>query len=89
MYSKTNFHVNVGSVEFEPLSAEEICLLSELLGKNESVGGDDIPAEVYKYGSSTLFRVIARLFNKMLSNTFLPRELMKVLLVPSIKKIKL
>ena len=83
--SKSNLHVNVGSVEFEPLSAEEICLLSEKLGRNKSVGADDIPAEVYKYGSPTIFRVLACLFNKMLSNTFLPSELMKVLIVPLIK----
>ena len=83
--SKSGFHVNVGSVEFEPLSAEEICLLSEKLGRTKSVGAYDIPTVVYKYGSPTLFRVIACLFNKISSNTFLPSELMKVLLVPKIK----
>ena len=57
--TKSNFHVDVGSVEFEPLSMEEICLLSENLGRNKSVVVDDIPAEVYKYGSPTLFRVPA------------------------------
>ena len=45
--SKSNSHVNVGSVEFEPLSTKEICLLSERLGRNVSVGAGDIPAEVY------------------------------------------
>ena len=69
-------------MEFEPLSTEEICLLSEKLGKNTLVVADDIPAEVYKYISPTLFRVLACLCNKMLSNNFLPRELMKVWLVP-------
>ena len=83
--SKLNFHVNVWSVEFEPLSTEEICLLSEKLGRNKSVGADDIPAEMYKYGSPTLFRLLACLFIKMLSNTFFPSEFMKVLLVPIIK----
>ena len=72
-------------MDFEPLSKEEICLLSEKLGRNKSVGADDVPAEVYKHGFPTLFRVIACLFNKMLSNTFLPSELMKILFVPKIK----
>ena len=67
------------------MSAEEICLLSEKLGRNKSVGADDIPAKVYKYGSPTLFRVLAALFNKMFSNTFLPSEFMKILLIPMIK----
>ena len=52
--SKSNFYINIGSVEFEPLSTEEICLLSENIGRNKSVGADDIPGEVYKYGSPTL-----------------------------------
>ena len=56
--SKSNFHVNVGSVEFDPLSTEENCLLSEKLGRNKSVGADDIPAEVYKCGYPSLFRVL-------------------------------
>ena len=47
------------------------------MGRNNSVGEDDIPAEVFRYGSLTLFRVLACLFNKMLSNIFLPIELMK------------
>ena len=38
-------------MEFEPLSTEKICSLSKKLGRNRSVGADDIPAEVYKYGS--------------------------------------
>ena len=73
-------------MELESLSAEEICLLSEKLGRNKSVDADDIHAEVYKYGSPTLLRVLACLFNKVLSNTFLPSVLMKVLLVPLTKK---
>ena len=56
---KSNFHANVESVEFEPLSTEEICLLSEKLDRNKSVGANDIPAEIYKYGYPTLFRVLA------------------------------
>ena len=75
---KSNFHVNVGSVELEPLSAEEISLLSEKLGRYKSVGADDIPAEVYKNGFPILFCFLACLFNEILGNTFLPREFMKV-----------
>ena len=45
---KSNFHVNVRSVEYEPLSTEQICLLSEKLGRNKLVGADEKPAEVYK-----------------------------------------
>ena len=71
-------------LEFEPVSTEQICLLSEKLGRNKSVGQDDIPAEVYKYESPTLFRVLACLFNKMWSVTFLPSKFMKVLLVAMI-----
>ena len=67
------------------LSTEEICFQSEKLGRNKSVGADDIPAEVYKHGFPTLFRVLACLFSKMLGNTFFPNELMKVLLVTMIK----
>ena len=44
-----------------------------------------VPTEFYKYESPTLFHVLACLFNKMLSNTFLPSELKKVFLVPMIK----
>ena len=47
--SKSNFHVNVGSIEIEPLSTKEICLLSGKLGRSKSLGADDIPAEVYIY----------------------------------------
>ena len=59
----------------EPLSTEEICLLSEKLCSNKLFGADNIPAEVYKYGSPTLFRVLVCLFNKMLSESFLPSEI--------------
>ena len=52
--SKSNFHVNVGLMEFEPLFTEEICSQSEKLGRNKSVGTDDKPSEVYKYGSPTV-----------------------------------
>ena len=62
--SKSKFHVNVGSVEFEPLSTYENCLLNEKLGRNKTVGAGDIPAEVYKYGSPTLFCVLLCLFKK-------------------------
>ena len=34
------------------------------------VGADDIPAQVYKNGSPTFFRVLAGMFNKTLGNTF-------------------
>ena len=46
--SKSNFHVYVWSVEIEPFSRKEICLLSEKLGRNQSGSADDIPADVYK-----------------------------------------
>ena len=55
------------------LKLKVICLLSEKLGRNKSVGADHIPAEVFKYGSPTLFRALACLFNIMLS-IFLPRK---------------
>ena len=42
--SKSNFHVNAGSVDFETLSTEEICLLTEKLDRYKSVGADNIPA---------------------------------------------
>ena len=83
--SNSNIHVNVGSVEFEPLSTEEICLLSEKLCINKSVCAQDISTEVYKYEYCTLFRVLQWLFNKLLSKTFLPSDLMNVLLVIMIK----
>ena len=85
MAASVQFHVNDGSVEFEPLFAEEICSLSEKLSRNKSVGIVDIPVEVYKYETHTLFRVLACLFIKMLSTSFLPSDLMRVLLVPMIK----
>ena len=44
--SKSNFHINAALVEFEALSSGEVCLLREKLGRNKSVGSDDIPAEV-------------------------------------------
>ena len=66
------------------LSTEETCLMSEKFGINNSVGADDIPAKVYKFGYPTLFRVLAYLFNKILSKQFLHSEFMKVLLVPMI-----
>ena len=66
------------------MPTEENCLLSKKLDRNNWVGADDIPAEVYTW-YHTLFRVPDCLFNKMLSNTFLPSELMKVLIVPLIK----
>ena len=47
------------TVDFSPLSTEEICLPNEKLGRNKSVGADDIPAKVYKYGPPNLFRVLA------------------------------
>ena len=76
--------MNSGSVEFEPMSTDEICSLSLKLGRNKAVDADDIPVEVYKYGSPTLFRVLAYIFNKMLSNKSFPSKLMKVNLVPMI-----
>ena len=57
-------------MELESLSAEEICLLSEKLGRNKSVDADDIHAEVYKYGSPTLFRALACSFDKVLIKHF-------------------
>ena len=54
----------MGFVEIEPLSKKEICLLSETLGRNQSIISDYIPAKVYKYGSPARFCIPACILYK-------------------------
>ena len=57
----------------------------EKLGRNKLFNADDIPDEVYNYGYPSILRILACLFNKMLSKIILRGELMEILLVPMIK----
>ena len=68
-----------------PVSFEEVCLLREKLSSNKAKGYDNIPAEVYKYAPAALMKLLARLFSLMLRYRFLPKNLMKVMLVPIMK----
>ena len=83
--SASKFHLENTSQHYYPVSPEEVCIVAEKLSINKSAGSDCIPAEVYRHGSVRLLNVLAKLFSMMLKYTHLPRELMKVTLVPILK----
>ena len=83
--SRSDIHVNPSESTAVAVSFEEICLLREKLSSNKAKGYDNIPAEVYKYAPAALMKLLARLFSLMLRYRFLPKNLMKVMLVPIMK----
>ena len=83
--SASKCHLENASQHYCPVSAEEVCIAAEKLSINKSAGSDCIPAEVSRHGSVRLLNVLAKLFSMVLKHTHLPRELMRVTLVPILK----
>ena len=51
----------------EAITPVELCLLGEKLSVSKNSGADGIPANVFKYGSATLYEVLAYLVNFMIA----------------------
>ena len=83
--SVCNEHLAGGTWPSEPVSVEEVALLGCRLASNKAKGLDDIPAEVFKFASYKLCRLMALLFSLMFKYRYIPKELMKVVLIPIIK----
>ena len=67
------------------MSPEEACVMAEKIKFNKVPSADAIPTEVFKCSSARPFRILPKLFNVTLRHTHLPKELIKVTLVPILK----
>ena len=65
---------------------EEIRKAVNQMECNKASGGDDIPAEVYKHGGTTLVRHLHRIFLKIWKNEEVPQELTDASIVAIFKK---
>ena len=59
---------------YAPVSAEEICMLSQNLGWNKATERDGIPPEVFKKGSAVVYRTFSALVNMMLCKAYIPND---------------
>ena len=68
--SGSSIYENLHTDDSQLVTSEEVCILNARLGPNKSCGADNTPAEVYKHGTETLFRITALLFNMMPTSSF-------------------
>ena len=69
----------------EPVTAEEIALLSSSLSTGKAVGRDGIPGEVMKFGSYVLYLWLSKFISQCFNMKYLPDLVMLVLLNPILK----
>ena len=83
--SRSEMHLHPSNTDVDSVTVEEVLFLVGRLSNDKTSGYDGLPAEVFKFGSVLLLKILARLFTLMFLHRFLPLELMKVVLVPILK----
>ena len=69
-------------LSFDPISPEEVYLVSSQLNNGKSAGVDKVPAEFYKHAPVYIHSWLAKFFNSMISHGYLPPVMSDVLLIP-------